>query len=277
MLFFGTAGVPWNSRDRSTVSGIEALRSLNLECLEMEFVQRVSMGEETARSVKEKGFQLGIRLSVHAPYYINLNSHDLEKRKASRKRLLDAARVGYLCGATDIVFHPGFYQGDSLELTFQVIKQELLGIVEELEKNRIRVTLRAETTGKHNQFGSLEETIRLAQEVPNLKPCVDFSHLHARLQYHTEEDFLLDLERIEKMLGKEALEEMHIHVSGMNYTKNGEKNHLNLAESDFPYLFMLEALHKKRVSGRIICESPNLEEDAILLKSRWLDIANRVI
>ncbi|MGB9553806.1 MAG: TIM barrel protein, partial [bacterium] len=265
----GTAGVPRSSPDASTVSGLETLSRLNLECLEIEFVRRVSLGEITARKVKEKAQKLGIFLSIHAPYYINLNSHDPTKREASRKRLIDAAKAGSMVGATDIVFHPGFYQGDPPALAFKTIREELQEVLRELQKQGIRVKLRAETTGRHNQFGSLEETLRLAVEVPGIKPCIDFSHLHARRQYHRKKDFLRDLETVRVFLGTNSLEEMHIHLSGMCYSQSGEVNHLNFEESDFPYLYLLEALHESGASGRIICESPNLEEDALLLKSCW--------
>jgi deoxyribonuclease-4 len=275
MLLFGTAGVPRSSKDPSTVSGIETLHRLNLECLEIEFVQKVSIGEATAKRVKEKAEQLSILLSIHAPYYINLNSHDPEKRAASKKRLEDAAKAGQLVGATDIVFHPGFYQGDSPEIAYRTIKEELLEITGKLKELEINVTLRAETTGKHNQFGSLEETLRLAADLPGLKPCIDFSHLHARRQYHRKGDFFRDIRMIESTIGPESLQEMHIHLSGMHYSKGGEVNHLNLEESDFPYLELLEALFESKISGRIICESPNLEEDATLLKGQWLNIFHR--
>lgn len=275
MLLFGTAGVPRSSKDPSTVSGLETLHRLNLDCLEIEFVQKVSIGEATAKRVKEKAEQLSILLSIHAPYYINLNSHDPEKRAASKKRLEDAAKAGQLVGATDIVFHPGFYQGDSPEIAYRTIKEELLEITGKLKELEINVTLRAETTGKHNQFGSLEETLRLAADLPGLKPCIDFSHLHARRQYHGKRDFLRDIRMMESTIGPESLQEMHIHLSGMHYSKGGEVNHLNLEESDFPYLELLEALFESKISGRIICESPNLEEDATLLKSQWLNIFHR--
>lgn len=275
MLLFGTAGVPRSSKDPSTVSGIETLHRLNLECLEIEFVQKVSISEATAKRVKEKAEQLSILLSIHAPYYINLNSHDPEKRAASKKRLEDAAKAGQLVGATDIVFHPGFYQGDSPEIAYRTIKEELLEITGKLKELEINVTLRAETTGKHNQFGSLEETLRLTADLPGLKPCIDFSHLHARRQYHGKGDFLRDIRMMESTIGPESLQEMHIHLSGMHYSKGGEVNHLNLEESDFPYLELLEALFESKISGRIICESPNLEEDATMLKGQWLNIFHR--
>lgn len=267
---FGTAGVPRSATGSSTLAGLAKLNELGLNCLEIEFVQRVSMGEGMADLVRTEARARGILLSVHAPYYINFNSREKEKRLASKKRLIQAAYIGALCGATDVVFHPGFYQGDPSEKAFQEIKRELELIEEELKERGISIHLRPETTGKANQFGSLEETLRLSEELPNLKPCLDFSHLHARKPYRKKTDFLAHLDLISQSLGEQALQELHLHLSGISYSEKGEKMHMNFAESDFPYEFLMEALRERKTSGRIICESPNLEEDALKLKEAWL-------
>jgi deoxyribonuclease-4 len=266
---FGTAGVPLKVKDPSTLAGLEALSSLHLGCMEMEFVQRVTMGEKLAGLVKQKAAALDIALSVHAPYYLNFNAHDPKILEASHKRLNAAARIGFLAGALEIIFHPGFYQGDPPQMTFTKVREELARLIANLQATGIGSRLRSETTGKHNQFGSLEETLQLVTETPGLSACFDFSHLHARHQYHDVADFQRDLERIGTVLGVSALQNLHIHLSGMQYTKAGERNHLNLADSDFPYLAMLQALRGVGASGRVICESPNREGDALLLQATW--------
>lgn len=272
-ILFGTAGVPRSAPDRSTLAGLYALSLLGLDCMEIEFVQRVSMGEETAAKVRQEANVRGIALSVHAPYYINLNAHEENIRLASRKRLKEAARVGALCGATDIIFHPGFYLGDSAKVAFKTIQQELLSLTRELVEEQVSATLRAETTGKPSQFGSLEEILNLAESVLGVGICIDFSHLHARSPYQMQDEFARDLERVRSVLGQGALEHLHVHVSGMHYTEKGERNHLNLADSDFPFLLLLQALESEQAGGRLICESPNLEQDAILLKKQWKALA----
>ncbi|MCX5970455.1 MAG: TIM barrel protein [Coprothermobacterota bacterium] len=266
---FGTAGVPLQAKDASTLSGLEALSSLRLGCMEMEFVQRVTMGEKMAGLIQQKAAALDISLSVHAPYYLNFNAHDPRILEASHKRLSAAARIGYLAGASDIVFHPGFYQGDSPQTTFAKVQRELTKLIEDLQAAGIHSRLRCETTGKHGQFGSLEETLQLVVETPGLSACFDFSHLHARNQYHAAADIQRDLERIGTVLGASALQDLHIHLSGMQYTAAGERNHLNLADSDFPYGAMLQALREVGASGRVVCESPNREGDALLLQDTW--------
>ena len=74
------------------------------------------------------------------------------------------------------------------------------------------------------------------------------------------------LEVIEKRLGREALSNMHIHISGMEYGPRGERKHLNLRESKINWVDALKVIKEFNVRGVLICESPNLEEDAVLIK-----------
>ncbi len=108
-LLFGTAGNPHSpAPPHSTVEGIKRLVELGLDCLEIEFVQGVNIGETSARQIAQVALNRNIKLSVHAPYYINLNARELEKMRASQLRLIKAARAAALCGAGDVVFYPGF-------------------------------------------------------------------------------------------------------------------------------------------------------------------------
>ena len=77
---------------------------------ELAWVQSVRVTEATCALIKETAAEAGVSLSIHAPYYINLNA-DAEEWPKSRKRLMDAAHYGNLAGATDIIFHPGSYFG----------------------------------------------------------------------------------------------------------------------------------------------------------------------
>jgi len=78
-LLFGPAGVPHASKERSTAGGIKTVKELGLDAMEVQFVRGVKMGEETARNVGMVAESLGIVLSVHAPYYINLNAGEEKK------------------------------------------------------------------------------------------------------------------------------------------------------------------------------------------------------
>jgi deoxyribonuclease-4 len=270
MLLFGTAGVPISSKARDTASGISRIGELGLGCMEIEFVRGVKMGEGTAGEVRKIAEKEKVALSVHAPYFINLNSSEKEKAVASTQRIKDSARIGALCGARDIVFHAAYYQKNSKERVYQVVKKQLNEILEWLDARKIDVCLRPETTGRKTQFGTIEEIINLSRELKNVLPCVDFSHIHARTRtYNSYEESSEILAKIEKELGREALKNLQVHVSGIEYGHAGEKRHLNLMESDLKYKELLKAFRDFKVEGAVICESPNLEEDALLLQEEY--------
>jgi len=164
-LLFGTGGVPHSARNRATVSGIERVAELGLGCMEIEFVQGVKMGEPTARQVAEVATREGIKLSAHAPYYINLNAREPDKVKASQDRLLQTARIAAICGAQSIAFHTAFYLGDPPEKTYNTVKKYLKEVIDQLGQEDNRVRLRPEVMGKHSAFGTVEEILNLCTEL----------------------------------------------------------------------------------------------------------------
>jgi deoxyribonuclease IV len=266
-LLFGTAGIPRSAKGNNSISGIERLRELDLDCMELEFVQGVRMGEKGAENVLEAAEKRNIALSVHAPYYINLNSPEEEKLKASQERIYQAARIGSLCGAESIVLHAAFYQKSSKQDTYKRVSKALKKITGQLRDEGIRAVLRPETMGKRTQFGTLEEVLALSTEIEGVMPCLDFSHMHAREgKENSYSEFMVILSKVEETLGKEGLSNMHMHISGIKYDKNGEKKHLTLKESDFNYPELLRAIKEFEIGGLVICESPSLEEDALLLR-----------
>jgi len=269
-LFFGTGGTPHSSRIKSTIGGIERIAELGLGCMEVEFVKGVKMGEQSARQVAEVATRTGVILSAHAPYYINLNAQEPPKVKASQDRVLQTARVATLCNIRNIVFHAAFYLDDPPGKTYNTVKKNLREVLNQLNKENNQVQIRLETTGGISEFGTLDEVLDLCTELEGLAPCIDFAHLHARTgELNSYQEFTSILDRVEERLGRPALDDMHIHTSGIDYGKKGEVKHLNLKESDLKYTELLEALRDYKVKGIVICESPNLEEDALLLQETY--------
>jgi deoxyribonuclease-4 len=274
VLLFGTGGVPHSTPKRSSLAGIKQIRELGLDCMELAFVRRVGMGEKAASEVRQAAQEHEVWLSVHAPYYVNLNSPEADKVKASRQRILQAARVGWLCGAQSIVFHPAFYHDDPPEIVYQRVRRHLVELTEELRDEDNGTILRPETTGKASQFGTLEELLMLSKEVEGVAPCVDFAHLHARTGGdNSYKEFVALLELIKGELGQAGLEDMHIHISGIDYGPSGERKHLNLADADLRYIELLQALRDFEAGGLVICESPSLEEDALLMQRVYRGLA----
>jgi deoxyribonuclease-4 len=270
-LLFGTAGVPLSATDRSSESGVQRIRELGLGALEIEFVQGVRMGAEKAAQVAEKAAQENVVLSCHGPFYINLNSREPEKIAASKERILQAARIGHILGVTGVVFHPAFYHDDEPIIVLRRVLQELAEVRDILDAEGNTVLLYPETTGKPSQFGTVDETVILSQQISGVLPCLDFSHLYARSNgaVNSYDAFCSVIERTAEALGDPWVHQAHCHVSGIEYGAKGEKRHLVLRDSGLAYQDLLQALRTFGIEGIVVCESPNLEEDALLLRETY--------
>ncbi len=266
-LRFGTAGIPWSAKGLGTYEGIKKVRELGLDAMELEFVHNVNVSVEKAPEIKQIAKQSDIVLTCHCPYYINLNSSDPQKIIDSIGRIMKSARALDACGGWSACMHAAFYGDVSPEKLNEKLKNIFTDIVKNLKNESINIWIRPEIGGKKTQFGSLEEIVALCQEVEQMLPCVDYAHFHARDGGNKKyEDFAASLALIEKELGKEALQSMHMHVEGIEYNAKGEKNHLNLEESDFQWKNLLRALKEFSARGVLICESPNIEKDAAMMQ-----------
>jgi len=270
-LLFGPAGVPLSAPSRSTLDGVPQVRKLGLGCIELEFVRGVRMAPAMAKQVRALAEKNDVVLTAHGPYYINLNSQDSSITNASIKRILDTARIANLCRAYSITFHAAYYLSLTKEKVYDIVKSHLRNITRTLNSEGIKLWIRPETTGKSTQFGEIDEIIKLSQELEQVMPCVDFAHLHARSngKLNTYKEFCSILEKLEKGIGRQALDNMHIHMSGIEYTEKGERNHLVLKESDTNYKDLMKALKDYKCKGCVINESPNLEEDAEIMKKEY--------
>jgi len=270
-LLFGTAGIPISTDPSSTINGIKQVRSLGLGCMELEFVRNVNISKEIAPEVRRTSKENNVVLSAHGSYFINLNAKERAKLQGSIKRILQAAKILHLCGGISLVFHAGYYMGDDKKEVYKRIKKSIENIVSVLKSEGIRIYVRPETSGRETQFGTLEEVLQLSNELDQVMPCVDFSHLHAHYggKFNSREEFHSILSQIEKALGKKGIENMHIHMSGIEYTSKGERKHLNLKQSDFKYHELLKVWKEFGAKGIVISESPNIEEDALLLQETY--------
>jgi deoxyribonuclease-4 len=273
-LRFGTAGIPLSTPKRSTVDGIIHVKNLGLDAMELEFVRGVNLSPELAKKVKYVAKKNDVLLTAHAPYYINLNAKEKEKVEASKRRIIQSAERLYQAGGWSVVFHAGYYLKQPPESVYQRILEALKDVQRELMDRGIKVWIRPELTGKPTQFGDLKEIVRLSEELEMVLPAIDFAHAHARNKgrCNSVEEWRDMLSFMEDRLGREALDNMHIHISGIEYTDKGEKNHLNLQESDMNWEDLLRVLKEFKVKGVVISESPNIEGDALLMKKKYEEI-----
>lgn len=272
-FLFGTVGSPLSTPKKPGGSVGSVLRSaeLGLFAFELGWVRSINVTDATCTAIKAQAADSQVALSVHATYFFNLNATSDEWPK-SRKRLMDACHYGHLAGATDIIFHPGSYFQQPPAEVAKVTLPRLRDFMKELRDNGNPVTLRPETMGKSAMLGSFDDVLEMCAEVEGVQPCIDFAHLHARpgdgsVNSYAEWDALL--KKLKRKLGASALKTMHIHLSGIEYGPKGEKQHLTFAKGDLKYKDLLRALADHKCAGRILCESPIMEDDAVMLKKTW--------
>lgn len=268
-LLFGISGLPiWSGRKLDYASAIPYLKDYGLDAMELLFVRSVNVSDKNKGKILENKNESGIYLSAHGSYYINLNADSSEKQGDSLTRILRGADALSKVEGRSLVFHPGFYLQSSREDAYAAIRDNLA----KLPANG--VDYRLETTGKGTQFGTLEEIVALCREAGACKPCIDFAHVHARGNGSLKgyDDFARILQYVLDELGREALDDLHMHMGGIAYGPKGEKNHLPLEESDFNYTACLRALRDFGVKGCVIAEGPLVERDGLLLKTTYKNL-----
>ena len=234
--------------DGNTMKGIQHAKEIGLHALEIEFTHGVNMSNELAKEAGELAEKLGIKLSIHAPYFINMASEDKDKIENSKKRLLLCCEKAFHLKAKHVVFHAGYYGKRGKEEVYQIMKEEINDLMK--RNNYKEVKLSCETAGKMGSFGNLNELLRLREEI-GIDICVDFGHVYAIQQGHIDYS-----EVLKHFKGKH----LHAHFTGIEYGEKGEKNHIPTGKDNWKEL--LSHLPKDK-EIRIINESPTMVEDAV--------------
>jgi deoxyribonuclease-4 len=272
-LWIGISGAPESTTRSGSQHAVARCRELGIDALEMAWVHKVTLTEAGAAKVRAAAEAAQVRLSVHAPYYINLNSPDPDIVRASLDRIVDAGQAAAWAGADDIVLHLGWYHDVELGEVVTRLHDGLHEAHERLVALGAPVTLRPEVMGRRSQFGDLDEVLRLCQGVPGSAPCIDIAHLHARTgAWNTRAEFEALWTAVADALGPEALNNVHIHISGIEYGPAGERRHLAFDAADLDYRTFLEVLHDRHIRGLLIVESPARESDVLLLQEHWREM-----
>jgi len=255
MIRFGPAGL---GGVKEAIINLESYAKHGLKACEISFTYGVYLKDGEAIEIGKKAKELGISLSIHAPYWINLNSVEKIKIEQSKKRILDCCKIGQLLQEDCvIVFHPGFYGKGDKEKTYENIKNAILEIQEEIHKNKWKVRIAPETTGKVNVFGSIDEILKLVEETKCFFT-IDFSHLFARS--------LGKMEYKEMYERFKHFDRLHCHFSGIEFGEKGERNHKLTSTGEIKKL--LEVLPKNK-DITIINESPSPVDDAEKMLDIW--------
>lgn len=274
LLHFAVAGVPTSTpKPGGTVEGLKHAHALGITAMEIEWVQRVPDSPTRMEEIRKVSEELGMYLTCHAPYYINLNSPEKEKLEASKKRILLALRMSEIAGIHSVCVHAAFYLGQEPEKAYDNVRRAVDEIMKQKSSSFPHVNLGLETMGKPTQFGTLEEVLKISKEF-DIYPTVDPAHMHARtnglINSTKEWEEMFDL--YEEYLGTAALQSMHMHFSGIAYGPKGEKHHEPLEESDAKWRDFIAVLKARCIAGTVVCESPLLEKDTLLMQKYYTEL-----
>ena len=296
--FFGVAGNPPNFW-RSEYSGDRAnapewLHRIKLDALEIQCTYGVRMPEERVLAFREFSEKFGIILSIHGPYYINLGTSDIGKIDNSLNELRKAVELAHKIGSRRVIFHPGAIEEDR----DKAISHAISALKRFEDENDLQeVCLFPEIDGVINKLGSLEDILEICYSVKRAWPCIDLAHHHARNNgcLKSKENFIAILNTIEEKLGPEALENLHFHISPVDWNKSGEKAHkafddvipeppqLFLFKDEYPrdivfsprYEPFIESIVERNLTPIIICEAKDSQDiGALAMKKYYKSLLN---
>ena len=281
MVRFGPSGDSESFYEQGYKSSAQMpawLSAMGLEAYEYQCNRGVNISEKTAREIGEEAVKNDIFLSIHAPYYINLASPEEEKRKNSKRYIIETLTAAKWMGAKRIVVHTGSYSKVDKRWALKTAIDLIGEVLDEARNSGLEdVLICPEVLGKNNQMGSLDEIIEMCRIHELLMPTVDFGHIHARYQggLNCPEDFERVINQLENALGFERIKNHHCHLSRVEFKKGGEKKHWNIDDVEFgpEFAHLAEIIVKKGMEPVIICESrSNMAEDALKLKKIYESI-----
>lgn len=258
---------------KSTYQAPLWLKNIGLDAYEYQCGQGVRGSDEAFARVGQEAAKNGIRLSLHAPYFISLSGTEEEKRLGSLNYIGQSLHAAQIMGADIIVIHTGSASKISRREAVELAKDTMYRALEAFPDTNIRLGL--ETMGKINQLGTLEEVIEICGIDKRLCPVVDFGHLNARNignYFVTEDDYRRVFALITDKLGAEYADTLHCHFSKIEYTKAGEKKHLTFEDTVYGPEFepLAQVLAKDGYNPRIICESDGTQaKDALKMKQQY--------
>ncbi|NLG88225.1 MAG: TIM barrel protein [Clostridiaceae bacterium] len=248
------------------------LKKMGLNAYEYQCNKGVNIKKETAEKIGEEAKKAGIRMSIHAPYYINLASTDDKKRENSVQYILKTLQIADWMGAGRIVVHTGTVGKMSREKAMTLALPALAQALKEADASGLSgISICPEVLGRISQLGDLDEILIMCGLDERMIPCVDFGHVYARSfgALKTIDDYRRIFDAVENSLGKERADKLHIHFSRVEFTDAGERKHHTLDETEYGPDFepLAKVLAERNAEPVIICESRDrMAEDALKMK-----------
>ena len=273
---FGPAGNADSFPYKSSADAPRWLAQLGLDCYEYQCGKGVNVGEATARKIGAAAREAGVRLSLHAPYFINLANPDPDSLQKTIGYITAACQAADWMGAGRVVIHSGALMKRTRREALDTARESLRAVIAACDDAGYgHIALCPETMGKINQLGDLDEVLELCTLDARLVPCVDFGHLYARSLGELTGEGACEamLDRIRAVLGEARASAFHSHFSKIQFTPNGgEKMHLTFDQEDFgpDPAPLMAAIARRGWSPTFICESAGTQaEDALTMKKLY--------
>lgn len=275
---FGPSGNSLSFYEEGHKSSLETakwVKDRGLDLFEYSFGQGYRMKEEMAVQIGEKFAEHGIKLSLHAPYFINFANPDPEMYEKSLGYIKNGIKYMKLLGAKRLIFHAGSCGKQTREDALALMKVRFSEFMPEIESLLDEdMYICPETMGKSMQIGTWKEIIDLCTISPKLLPTFDFGHVNAftQGQLKTEDDYQEIFDYCRQKLGAWRTENAHVHFSKIEYGAKGEIRHLTFADEVYGPDFapLAKVLAKNNLSCHIICESDGtMAEDSADMKNMY--------
>ena len=268
MVLFGPSGNDekfYADGNQSSVDAPRWLEAQGLTAYEISFGRGIRMTDKTAQVIGAQAAAHHIRISVHAPYYINLaNTENLEKNYHYIKRSLELLA---LLGGDRLVVHTGCQMQMTRETALKNCRESLQIILQRLRADGFEhFWLCLETMGKYTQIGNLDEICALcALDPQHLMPTVDLGHMNCLAQGQ------MDLQHVFEQL--RIFPQVHFHISFVEYNAKGEIRHVTLANQQFAFdlKLVMQLLRQRPGNDVVISESDRImAQDSLKLRDFYL-------
>lgn len=269
---FGPAGSAKPGGLQASGALFQTLSQMGLDAFEYPCALGVTLDKEEAESLGAQARGYGIKLSLHAPFFINLSSDETERIEHNLMYILKSCAAAGAMGAGRIVLHCGGLGKLSRRRAMEHTKNNLKLALGEMDKQGYGdITLSIETMGQIKILGTASEVMELVRIDDRLSPCIDFGHLNARThgKCQTEEEISALFALMENRIGLERARCFHSHFSKIQYGPCGELRHLTFADQVFGPCFepIARQVLKRGWEPRFICESAGTQlEDAKAMK-----------
>lgn len=276
MVLFGPAGCGdefYNEGHKGILEVPQWIKNKGLDAYEYSFGHGYQMSSDLALKAKEKFEEFDIKLSLHAPFYINFANPNNEMYMKTRGYINTGIKFLKAFGADKLVFHPASCGNLKREEAFNLTARRFEETFGELEAEGVLdgLFMCPETMGKTMQIGTYKEVVELCKLNKHLVPTFDFGHINSLEQgsLKTKDDYKRVLDFSIENIGFEKTNNSHIHFSKIQFGNKGEIKHLNYDDAVFGPDFdnLAEVLVEYKISPRVICESMStMPHDALIMK-----------